>query len=1076
MRGLLLLLVGVILVEGRPAHAWGNLDNHWRLAEESRLRVDASGRLDRFFRGELGLEDGKNSSLAIQLGFPDASAIDDDIRTRLTKNVNRDLLLRKEKDLDEISRIAVELNDGPPCPRTSALTPCLAQKARFPIDQWLRLGTSAEDNPNPRAKHHFHDPVQEHAPPSGNHGLDNSAEVLAGLDALLVETLTVALRGGSLLQAVGGIFLFPLRSFTDLDLGNFDFEGRSAVDRALNTPRDEGFPSERYPENLFALPDAERYLYLALTRPYEDEREHYLALHVLAVGHVLHLLQDMGSVAHARNDFALDHLLLAKLPGLTSLEQSAENDGLDPAVPESVLAAALEAPAFSSAPYKFLARETGSGFPLGRYESVVAPPLVEGYDVADLWDEPPFGAPSGRGLAEFVNTHFFSAGSIGNYATPTVASCGDPAASDGPEDGPSWVAELPTRDLLGHPLAEPGSFVTSSLVPHLTRCTLHCTRFAGQGPKPVRPWCATVLDESVQRDYLELLWPQVIHYGERFLDLYWSPRLEVIPIAPAAGSTQGRFRLANRALLELRFEGDAAEIVYETMDASTGLLRRVVAPAACGSGGSLSLGPAPGDEEAGPPGDFVCELPTSLPEPPASPGSFWVVVRGALGGRGASASPDEFEAGDQEFVVAFDRVLPTLVFDRIDGQHLGAPPDTDVPRKRDLYAIEIDPLRPLEEGEAGPAALNLTNVLRVAAARPDLDFGAPAVNPAQPGEIALRSDRESVPGSSETFDDILAPLDVFLMDLGTQEAAGLQSIPASRLDEVFRLSAVVPRWAADGSALFFYSDFAESDTNADLDQLNRQVRPSGPVEAFAEGEKALAASDPRPAAGLPAGTEREACRLELGHPLVGPISASRLVVSARCQKEQVVVESSQTYWSQASFAPVYKLRIMDVTASAGEPGKLDGVFTHRFDVAADGSGGEVHACGGVTGCWEDGADSPAEFVDEGAPAFSPDGTQVAFGRDPEFLNPANDVSLYVADLVTGQIRLVASFGPGVLDGESLAWSPDGRWLAFHLTETHDVYVIPTDSEELEEPRRMTRDADVATSFGWLAPLQLPVGP
>ncbi len=191
------------------------------------------------------------------------------------------------------------------CRSASDFEACYRDLPRVDIRQLLRIGTYAEDNPNPRSKHHFHDPEREHGPPSGNHGLDNKRWYLLGVDAVLADAGSVA-RGGSLARFFVSLVLSPVRGVVnalDLDIGNFDLDGRSAVDRALDTERGGSRPSERYPENRFALPDAERYLHRALVSGRKDEREHFLALHFLAVGHVVHLLQDMGSVAHVRNDF-----------------------------------------------------------------------------------------------------------------------------------------------------------------------------------------------------------------------------------------------------------------------------------------------------------------------------------------------------------------------------------------------------------------------------------------------------------------------------------------------------------------------------------------------------------------------------------------------------------------------------------------------------------------------------------------------------------------------------------------------------------------------------------------------------
>ncbi len=189
----------------------------------------------------------------------------------------------------------------PNCRDDADFETCFRGLPRTDIRTLIRIGTYAEDNPNPRSRHHFHDPERGHG--SVGHGLDNSSALSDSLvGALLVEGSTAYYRGGSWLRAIAGVLLAPLRPLFG-GLGNFDLRGRSAVDRALNLTLGGSPASDASPGNRFALPDAERYLYKAITAPFEDERENYLALHFVAFGDVLHLLQDMGSVAHVRNDF-----------------------------------------------------------------------------------------------------------------------------------------------------------------------------------------------------------------------------------------------------------------------------------------------------------------------------------------------------------------------------------------------------------------------------------------------------------------------------------------------------------------------------------------------------------------------------------------------------------------------------------------------------------------------------------------------------------------------------------------------------------------------------------------------------
>ena len=136
----------------------------------------------------------------------------------------------------------------------------------------LKAGADLEDIPLPRARHHFHDPTR-------NGGLDNKTEHPARAPAINWVS-----------ERIWGL--------------SFDLTGSSALERAMGT---EGSQWETEYENYFAWPDARNYFYEALTNESEDVREHYLALTFLALGHVLHLLEDMGVPPHARNDFVEAH-------------------------------------------------------------------------------------------------------------------------------------------------------------------------------------------------------------------------------------------------------------------------------------------------------------------------------------------------------------------------------------------------------------------------------------------------------------------------------------------------------------------------------------------------------------------------------------------------------------------------------------------------------------------------------------------------------------------------------------------------------------------------------------------------
>src|SRR5690606_18676779 len=112
--------------------------------------------------------------------------------------------------------------------------------------------------PNPRSRHHFHDPVTLHEPPAGNRGLDDRGRIATRFDEYLAEIGAVVLpgHGGDLALLKDGLrrLFDPFSNTAVSGQGNFNLTGRSALDRALDRERDGSSPSQQTPRNLFALP------------------------------------------------------------------------------------------------------------------------------------------------------------------------------------------------------------------------------------------------------------------------------------------------------------------------------------------------------------------------------------------------------------------------------------------------------------------------------------------------------------------------------------------------------------------------------------------------------------------------------------------------------------------------------------------------------------------------------------------------------------------------------------------------------------------------------------------------------
>jgi Tol biopolymer transport system component len=87
--------------------------------------------------------------------------------------------------------------------------------------------------------------------------------------------------------------------------------------------------------------------------------------------------------------------------------------------------------------------------------------------------------------------------------------------------------------------------------------------------------------------------------------------------------------------------------------------------------------------------------------------------------------------------------------------------------------------------------------------------------------------------------------------------------------------------------------------------------------------------------------------------------------------------------------------------------------------------------------WEDGVERELTRIDYGDPAWSPDGTEIAFGRCDESADEA--CAIFVVPAEGGRPRRVTRDG---LYGQPV-WSPDGRRIAFDTTPP-GIFVVAAD--------------------------------
>jgi len=1067
------VVVSLLFVRSEIAYGWGNADTHQRITSASLDRFAAGGVLDRFLLEEYEVED---EVLRTQILRPEASFAGAPPEwTDYYASIAEDFAQgRFEVDLADWRRHLT----GRAGPANSLLIPQNGE-IRVPLKRLFFAGVFAEDNPNLRARNHFHDPEVLHPPPAGDRGLDNSG-LLDLLQDLLVRLASM---------------------FRGWDNYDFDATGISALDRALNrSPDGSSSPTQASPSpNLFDLGDAERYLYRWHAGVTQEEREHALGLHFLAVAHVLHLLEDMTSPAHVRNDFIVDHALPGAIEGIESLPVG---DGLFRSTFEVAFGRTLTAEAvgtalekdaedvvgqalldqivasgdlFVSRPRRFLesAAQVGVDVDPSQFVASVTPVDANEFDAADFWQlgvvDTPMTSSVSPGVAERVHDNFFS-----RNALPLSNPDGyERPATDGA------CQRLPLRDRYGDLVldssGEPrlGWFLSSPIVPHLALCTYHGT-IAGL-PTPVpsgeEGFGYTVIESSVKRDYLELLLPLAIDYTENFLAFYFSPRIEVVPVG------ENEFKLRNRHHLEFQVHPDAIEIAYDDTDGK----RQTVSADCSGSTSVISLPPVPSTGGTAPLSAAACSLPQSLPAPAANRGDFWVLARGRLGSRGFAepgAVLDDFGADEftTDFVLGYDHVQSSILVERRNGS--GPPTNTDSGDQIDVFAVRIDPVNGLGEDGLGPPASNLTAGIRESVGLPDLDFVVPEPEP-EGIRIALRSDRSTEPATG-ALADVDAPLSSFLLDPSLDPATpgALQSVPDSLSDDHVLLSSEGRMsWSADG-ALFFST---EETSGLDLKRwlVDSGESPKEVVPAVVAGTTEIQGDN------LPPDAEEIPDDLDVGFHLqicsgtrqANALDANTILVSVACNNREVVevpqdpplpepVKDLQVTGESS------QLNLASLVDSDSAPDEFEFAYASRLDRASGGtddcSTGENNPC-----ALNEGFDGSIR------PELSPDGSRVAFLECVDCgtiltIPPGQGAArrLIVADLEgAGGIDVLAEveIGDAILGP---TWSPEGRWIAYATVATGEIFVVPV--EDLSaEPLQVTQGADVRRTLAWYGPLLLP---
>jgi len=999
------MLVVLLMVAPVRVSAWDNTTTHPEITDAARARVR---NFDEILENQYGLTDGRATELAVQRGFGSIELQVDVSGGRFERRLGA-------ANPDPPDNVRLIVSDQ--CSLGPDFEVCFMNLERASVSKLLRAGAYAEDAPSVRAQHHFHDPVRTHGnptttTPSGfpadNRGQDNTRILsLSSFDEFIANLATSFLFGG----------------------GDFRLFGRSARDRALNL----GFAEDGEPKNYFDLPDAERYLYRAFTSSIKDEREHFMALHFLAVGSVLHLLEDMSSVAHTRNDFIVDHVKeseanLEKVGGfdaaidlINSLERS--GGGLLTSLPSAELVK-FDSDRFTA-----------------QFDSNLPNVDTTAFDADEFWQRPEGAAsPEQLGLAEFVNPRFFSHGTTSNtheelgYPFPLVPPCEDGAEVGSGAERVS-VIRLPARTLAEGEIHRPNVerlFLSSSLVPHLARCSFHGVGRNGAQRLRMAPWAYSVIDESVQRDYLELLLPLGIDYTQKFLEFYFQPRIDVVPTG------NNEFDLINRASKSFTASTDELKIYYDDVE---GFRQSVVIE--CNTAGDSEFTLVPDAH-------LECEMPTLIPDgltAPRSRGDFSVVIRGQLGTRGSVVTPVD-SVDDADFVTAVRRVFgwqiayegnrvdPTVLCETIDesteckrGEDIV---EEDEKFVRDVYRIAFD-LKAAQDPMSEPASavLNLTNDIRDTldeSIRREVDFQSPSAEPGG-SRIALSSDLGLEDGSvlqqpnrdAERSGRFVAS-DIHLLDI--RDTTVLTSIEVPAGDIPVCNFGCPPVWNSDSNQdVIDFSTGGEPPGMAQISQesIARHTIGEGTISQAFEPSRQLAVTS------------------SFGDSVIGLAQAVE------------TGETPNTFY------------VADVTT---------GVSSHLLNLESF----TMVACDDVIDpslCARPNSPQTSYGAD---PQYSPDGTKIALAvfadptPNPGDETPRHNGSIFVADFGPaggGEItELVAADGQAAYP----AWSPDGEWIAFQRSNDFHLYVV---SAAGGEAFRVSQDAAARSELTWLPSLLLP---
>lgn len=325
---------------------------------------------------------------------------------------------------------------------------------------WAREGSRLEDAliRQARSQHHFYDPIR-------NSGLNNRADN-------------------------------PDWEGVPTRLSPFDLRGESALFWITIGTSSTGYPKS----NQETWPETRNKFYSAITSNTESNRGQYIAETFVALGHILHMLEDMGVPAHTRNDFLFGHYrsLYGKNNWGNPLETWAENqiEANNGNIPSEWLAGWTTQPKV----FDKISKYWDTGLYTGQYVGAI-PSLS--------W-----------GLAECTNYQFLSMSTVFG-CTGTLYQFPNPAESN----------TTPNPELHGEP-AKYHLYYQGYGLQRLARKTYthyQAKKYGGASEILTKKTITTDYDINIYNDYVRVTIPRTIDFASGLLNYFFRGRLEIEP-------------------------------------------------------------------------------------------------------------------------------------------------------------------------------------------------------------------------------------------------------------------------------------------------------------------------------------------------------------------------------------------------------------------------------------------------------------------------------------------------------------------------------------------------------------------